>query len=326
MDVSDIIEFMRKLRLENIKPDGRGAWMRASCPFGPYLHGKRTDNSPSFGISIHPGGESKYNCFGCNSHGQMNELLTKLQVEDITRNGKQSFDYASLDAWVHSRNPVATGELKQELGKVTGSWSGAPRAVKVAVEPDPLPEEALSVLEAPPPFLLEYLHGRHLTDKSIEDWELRWHDKAKRIAIPIRDVKNRLVGISGRAWEKGQKPKFLHSAKFGRDFYLYGEKTLRHNEPGYLCEGFFDVIVLQQHGINAFAIMGTHISRQQIEKCVQWFTEVIVMLDGDEAGLKFAGGIRDSLAKRIHSRVVTMPAGKDPDEVPEAELRELIRV
>ena len=329
MDVADIVLFMKKLHLENIKPDSRGEWMRASCPFAFDIHGKRTDNDPSFGISIHPGGESRYNCFGCNSVGEITGLLGKLERFDIKNNRRMRFDYSDLDAWVRVRNPVATGVLagKRERASANAPWSGVPQAVaRAPVEPDPLPEDALLGFERPPPFLREYLHQRNMTDKSINAWEIRWHEKANRIAIPIRDSKNRLVGISGRAWEKRQKPKFLHSAHFGRDFYLYGEKTLRRGEPGYLCEGFFDVIVLQQYGINAFAIMGTHISRQQVQKCVDWLTEVVVMLDGDEAGLKFAGGVKDRLLPRIHARIVTLPQGKDPDELPESELKELIRV
>jgi DNA primase len=93
--------------------------------------------------------------------------------------------------------------------------------------------------------------------------------------------------------------------------------------PGYLTEGFFDVMRLQQQGVNAFAIMGSYLSAVQVDKITQMFSRIILVPDGDKPGAEAASRIGTMLSGRIPVSVFSMEDGKDPDELTEDELARL---
>jgi DNA primase len=132
------------------------------------------------------------------------------------------------------------------------------------------------------------------------------------------------VGISGRAFHAEQLPKYLHSSGFRRDYYLYGEYQARTGERGFLCEGFFDVIYLRQYGYNAVAMLGSHLSRFQVEKLVKFFSDVVIVPDGDGPGYEAAKKAEAQLSPRLPTIVAKVPFGKDPDQLDENELTSLL--
>jgi hypothetical protein len=327
MDAEEVTQFLRKLGISGrllVQPK----WIKSPCPLARWTHGKGTDNDPSFGVSIHPGGESKYHCFACHAKGSIPSLLLKLSRYDRS-------DYSELDNWVRMHNPVAVSEHQERLDHIQangyGGYGGRKQVGGIGVslklgailadkEPDPLPESVLGQFTDPTPEVMSYLIQRGLTPQSIAAWGLRWHEGARRVAIPIRDVQGRLVAVTGRAFDADQKPKFLHSTGFRRDFYLYGENRCRKSETGYLTEGFFDVMHLQQRGINAVAVMGSYISQLQIEKCIKFFSNVVIIPDGDEPGLEGAENMKELLSRRMPTRIAKVPMGKDPDQLTDVEL------
>jgi DNA primase len=191
-----------------------------------------------------------------------------------------------------------------------------------------IPEEHLK------PFVLSrkalaYLKDRGLCEKSIREWELGWHERAQRIVIPIRDTENRLVGISGRAFHSYMKPKFLHSAGFHRDLYLFGEHRIGKNKgaTGYLVEGFFDVFLLWQWGYRyPVAMLGSYLSAFQVEKLVNFFDEVVIVPDGDAAGYEAAYRAYGQLHHRIRVRIASVPEGLDPDQLDPTQREKLLGV
>ena len=333
MNRDDIVTLMKTLGCSQIKPDRRGGWMDSTCPMAPYRHTGGVDKHPSFGISIHDNGESKYKCFTCGAAGLLIKLLWRIE-DDAERTGKplpHNVNMASLNYWIEVRNIHSNDDLKKRSDSVQiGNWgkdlhgSGlsltATTARKLEEAPPPLPESDLEKLSEPTQEVQEWLSNRRLTEATWKLWEVKWHPQAQRVAIPIRNIKGELVGISGRAWRKDQKPKFLHSSGFRRDFYLYGEQRLRKGEPGYLTEGFFDVMYLQQNGINAFAIMGSYLSLMQVEKCLSMFTRIVIVPDGDKPGMEAANRIVAGLGGRIPISIAEVPEGKDPDELSDLEL------
>jgi DNA primase len=143
--------------------------------------------------------------------------------------------------------------------------------------------------------------------------------------VPIRDAEGKLVALSGRAWDDDSGPKYLHS-RFKRDRELYGQHKRTESRKGYLCEGFFQVIYLWQNGyMNALGRMGTHLSKQQIAKLVEWFDHLVVVPDGDKAGRDSAKRISESLSGRIATVEVSgMPDKKDADSLEPSQLAELL--
>lgn len=174
---------------------------------------------------------------------------------------------------------------------------------------------------------LDYLKGpdRGLDDKTIKAWELksaRYHKKGilrEKIGIPIRNMEGRLVGVSRRKVEVSKDDddgKYLHPYKFPKSRYLYGEykKMIEDSTRAILCEGQFDVIRLYQMGYRgAVASLGAKLSEQQALKLKMLFKSVVIVGDGDAAGVEAADFAQSLLSKHgVPTRIVELPPGLDP--------------
>lgn len=336
MDVPNILTLLNRLGCRKISIGSRV--VRAACPF-EHRHSGGIDKSPSFAVGISDG-ESLWNCYACHVAGPLERLISLLDKD-------RRFDYKTLkelNDFIIKHDRMSLAELerrvkeaefgKTKLKEVAGikvSVSSPALVNRLAANESldlpTLPEEHLTgYFGEPDKDALDYLHGRGLDDETIRTWELRWHRLQRRIAIPVRDRKGRLVGISGRAVGKDRIPKYLHSKGFRRDYYLFGEDKLEPSGQGYLVEGQFDVIGLWQYGYrNVVAVLGSHLTKFQAEKVVQFFKEVVIITDGDgpgrEAAARFAGTLRSRLSS---VQVVDVPDGKDPGSLTKDEASELL--
>jgi len=342
MKADEAMQLLQVLGCSNIRPNMGNTWVGSTCPLAQWTHKGGIDKHPSFGISVHSDekgeGESKFKCYTCGVSGSLvgdNGLLQRIAMK--SKRPLPKMNGGDLYLWTAIRNEVSAAQLEEKRQSITNvsGWKFAPGTVladttgfnltatstaKLEEAPPPMAEEELALFTDPSPELMKYLREeRRLTDATIKLWELKWHEGARRIAIPIRDAKGNLVGITGRAFD-GQRPKFLHSKGFRRDFYLYGERFNKRNSPGYLTEGFFDVMFLQQEGINAFAIMGAYLSQVQVEKCTSMFNRIVIVPDGDEPGEEAAERIQARLGARMPVVTSPMEVGKDPDELTSTEL------
>lgn len=348
MNAPDIQVLLERLGCRRIKVTP-GKWINASCPFAPYTtqHKSGADNHPSFGVTISEA-RSGYRCFTCNAKGNLTDLLFRLRHIAEQQNLDTTV-LTDLFSWVQTRDkpkPVTVEGLKDRLAKVEyrtrraveiggirvsegtarrvlgdsfHEGEDAPESVMDESELDrfaPLSEEAWTYLN----------RERGLTSTTIIEWGFRWHPDSRRIAIPIRDCRGRLVGISGRTIGSESKRKFLHSTGYSRDRYLFGEHRLTEggHGKGIVVEGFFDAIYLWQQGYSAVALLGTYPSRMQVEKLLRFYGELIVLPDGDDPGYAAAERIKDAIDKRMPVRIAPMPKGKDPDEMSPLDLMEVL--
>jgi DNA primase len=148
---------------------------------------------------------------------------------------------------------------------------------------------------------------------------------AGRVLFSIRDAQDRPVGIGGRVLpESGNSSpaKYLNSPEtplFAKHKLLYGlslaKDPIRHAGNVLVMEGYTDVIAAHQFGFeNAVAVLGTALGEEHI-KILRRFTEqVILVLDGDEAGRRRAGEVLELFVaqKGVDLKIVTLPAGADP--------------
>jgi len=74
------------------------------------------------------------------------------------------------------------------------------------------------------------------------------------------------------------------------------------------------------------ALMGCSMSEEQESLLALNFRQVIIALDGDEAGRKAAGEIASRLVHKVLARVVGLPDGKQPDQLSTEGLRALLGV
>jgi hypothetical protein len=331
----------------------RWDWINAPCPFASWRHGKGTDRKPSFGIKVDNKGESRVRCLSCGLIGNLRQFVWRLARyrgygEWFKRAGevlqREGLSEEQIDRLLEfSANPAS---MRSKLEQAT-YWKGGPakprQAKRKAINLDSLnyqlvPEAELDKLEELPPQVLAYLTGprRKLTPFTIDLWGLRWNPYRRRIMIPVRDWKGKLVALTGRAMDKEiepgvyvpeQKPKFMHSKGFHRDFFLFGEHLVEQGDTGYLIEGHWDAMYLRQMGYgNAVAVMGSHFSGIQVEKAVTMFKEIVILPDGDKAGGEAALRWEHALKGRRPVAVADCVPDLDPDDYDQYQLEDLLSV
>ena len=140
-----------------------------------------------------------------------------------------------------------------------------------------------------------------------------------RLIIPIRAADGRPVAFGGRLLVGDQGPKYLNSKEsrlYNKSETLYGldraRDEIRRRKSAVLVEGYFDVIGLHQAGVqHAVALCSTaltpgHLAQlQRVEA-----RELVLLLDGDEAGRKAVERLAPALLAAGASTRVALPAGR----------------
>lgn len=143
----------------------------------------------------------------------------------------------------------------------------------------------------------------------------------QRLVFPIFDTTARHVGFGGRVIGSGE-PKYLNSAEssvFAKGQLLYNlqqaKLAIRRDDRLYIVEGYFDVIRLVDAGIDSVvAPMGTALTDDQAALVTRYTKNVFLLYDSDKAGQKATFRAGDALLRKGCSvRVVSLPAGEDPD-------------
>ncbi len=148
---------------------------------------------------------------------------------------------------------------------------------------------------------------------------------AGRVIFPWMGVSGKVTAFGGRlldARTKGVAQKYVNSPDsvvYHKDHELYGlyqaKKAIAKEGCVYMVEGYTDVISMHQCGIeNVVANSGTALSVHQI-RLLRRFTENIVLLyDGDEAGIHAAlRGTDMLLAEGMKIKILLLPDNEDPD-------------
>lgn len=148
---------------------------------------------------------------------------------------------------------------------------------------------------------------------------------AGRAIFPWFNVSGKVVAFGGRkldAATKGVQQKYVNSPDseiYHKERELYGiyqaKKAIVKEDCVYMVEGYTDVIAMHQCGLeNVVANSGTALSTYQI-KLLHRFTQNIVLLyDGDEAGIHAAMRGTDMLLQEgMNIKVLLLPDGDDPD-------------
>ncbi|MCC5946581.1 MAG: DNA primase [Bernardetiaceae bacterium] len=143
-----------------------------------------------------------------------------------------------------------------------------------------------------------------------------------RVMFPIHNLSGRVIGFGARTLRKDDKPKYLNSPEslvYEKSKVLYGlfqaKQEIRKQDESLMVEGYTDVISLAQEGIeNVVASSGTSLTEGQIKLLKRFSTNITVIYDGDNAGLKAAmRGIDLILAEGMDVRAIALPEGQDPD-------------
>jgi len=144
-----------------------------------------------------------------------------------------------------------------------------------------------------------------------------------RVIFPIKSFSGRILGFGGRILSDSIKTaKYINSPEsdiYHKSKVLYGlyesKKTIAKNDLCYLVEGYTDVIQMHQIGIqNVVSSSGTSLTEDQIVLMQRLTQNIVVLFDGDEAGLKASlRGLEMILKKGMNVKVCQFPEGQDPD-------------
>lgn len=142
-----------------------------------------------------------------------------------------------------------------------------------------------------------------------------------RLIFPIYDTSGRVAGFGGRVIGAGE-PKYLNSPEtiaFSKGRMLYGlnwaRNAIRRADRVLLVEGYFDLVRLVVAGVEeVIAPLGTALTTDQASLIARHSKNAFLVYDSDKAGLKATFRAADELLRHGASvRVVTLPAGEDPD-------------
>ena len=148
---------------------------------------------------------------------------------------------------------------------------------------------------------------------------------AGRVMFPWIGVSGKVTAFGGRVLDsrtKGVNQKYVNSPDsdiYHKDHELYGifqaKKAIAKEDLVYMVEGYTDVISMHQCGIeNVVANSGTALSEHQIHLLHRFTHNIVLLYDGDAAGIKAALRGTDMLLREgMNVKVMLLPDGDDPD-------------
>ena len=302
------------------------------CPF----HQERT---PSF--TVNPEWQI-WHCFGCGKGGDVFSFLMELDKISFPEALKELADRAGIELprreatpgsdlreRLHQANALARDYFRAELLTPAGSPARDYLAGR-GFEGEIL--ERFEIGWAPDRWdgLLSAL-GKLLPAKTLEEAGLvlrrgdgsGHYDRFRnRILFPVLTATGRVAGFGARALKPEDTPKYLNSPDtpvFRKGGLLFGlslaRKQIRERKQVLVVEGYLDAMRLHRVGLDhTVGTCGTALTAEQARLLARLEPEVVLLYDGDDAGIRAADRALDSLLPAgLDVRVCTLPPGEDPD-------------
>jgi DNA primase len=179
--------------------------------------------------------------------------------------------------------------------------------------------------------LCDYLKKQGFDDKELQAAGLmarryRGGDMFRgRIMIPLQDPQGKVIGFTARLLDDDpEAPKYINTPQtllYDKGRHVYGlhlaKETIRSKKYAVLVEGNLDVIASHQAGVReVVATAGTALTEMHLKALGRFTNDLRLAFDQDKAGLAateraipIAGKVGVSLS------IITVPEGKDPDEL-----------
>lgn len=328
---SDIIQIISEY--VHLKQSGRN--FIGLCPF----HSEKT---PSF--TVNP--EKKlFKCFGCGEGGTVFNFIMKKEgfsfIEAVKLAASKS--HIDLSHLFTERSPFSAVEKTSMLSitNLTARYyhnillnSESGKAAREYLQRRRINDQSIKKFclgYAPNSWdaLIKACKERNISHELLEKAGLiipkkessGYYDRFRnRLMFPIFDVRKQVIGFGGRALDDSL-PKYLNSPEtilFNKSSVLYGldvaKGAILKQHRVILMEGYTDVIMAHQHGIDwAVAVMGTAISKQHLRHLRQYCNQVILLLDSDIAGWKSSDRNLDIfIEEEFDVRIAQLPKDYDP--------------
>ena len=321
----DIVDFISGY--VHLRKSGQN-W-KGLCPF-------HTEKTPSFMVS-----QTKqiYHCFGCGAGGDIIGFLMNYERMSFPEALQVLADKTGvkLPVFGQDRKTVEKGEqIRNALAQAAEFYSRRLSESKTAmtyIKKRGITDESRALFRlgyAPAGWsnLLNHLRKAGHGDAVIREaglavaGERGLYDMFReRIIFPILGTNGNVIAFGGRAMDDSL-PKYINSPEtpvFRKSETLYGlftaKEAIRQKDFALLVEGYMDVIVCCQYGFrNAVAPLGTSLTGGHLQKLKKLTKDVVVVFDGDAAGVAAAKRAMPLLAQNdIRGKVLILPDKEDPD-------------
>lgn len=157
-----------------------------------------------------------------------------------------------------------------------------------------------------------------------------------RLMIPLQDQQGRVVGFTARVLIDDPKaPKYINTPQtplYDKSRHVFGlhhaKESIRKAKYVVLAEGNLDVIASHQAGIKqCVATAGTALTEDQLKTLKRFTGDIRISFDADAAGIaatERAIPIASKVGVRL--QVITVPNGKDPDELIRQDASKWVKV
>jgi DNA primase len=331
-DAADIAEIIG----EHVSLKRAGTNLKGLCPF----HSEKT---PSF--TVNPDRKT-YHCFGCGEGGDvfsfmmnfhrlsfaeaLKELARKYQIALPEKPlNPQEREKAQKREALQSANEKAAELFHQLLLSDPGAQKAREYLSKRGIPEEITKEFRLGFAPDSWNFLVNGLPKQKITTETAKDAGLLvvrdnggFYDRFRnRVMFPIVGLTGRVVAFGGRILDDGQ-PKYMNSPEspvFDKSRTLFGlyqnREYIRQAKNCLVVEGNFDLLSLAVHGVrNVVAPLGTALTQAHVRSLKGYTDEVILLFDGDQAGLKAAmRSVPLFLSEQVTAKVAVLPENHDPD-------------
>lgn len=314
MTVEQCLAFLEALRVKNVFVKDNG-WVIGSCPLAQWTHKNRTDHSPSFGLSISPGGHSYFMCFACRQ-GSAEELVSSIEMYSQAL-PERDYDFLRCHQILSEEEYVVPLPAYGEFGPPGQVFTEWPAYWLDSFQKAEWVDTSMN-----------YLNHRNVAMTVILQFDLRYDPKRQMLVAPYRDVFGRLAGARGRAIDVLAKQKHYDYTFQGVNnarLVWFNEPVLNLPGPVVVTEGQFDCMRTVQAFPKTVANLSSKPTLEKMKKLGDCGT-VVQIPDRDEAGAQSV----QVYAKFCHQfdlkhRVVHLDEGvKDPDECSPDYLRDKI--
>ena len=306
VDIEPVLAHYR-VRLKRVRKD----YLRGLCPLP--THGSE-QSQESFGV------DTGRNVWACHSASCCQ-----------ARNGKVGGDILDLVACMEACS-IREAALRLSGWSDTSRETGLPDQLVSKEKRAGCRQEELPKL----PFTLRLRWHPYLEQRGIQRQTASWFGAGYyggsgflrgRMVFPIHDERGELVAYAGRTMD-GREPRYLFPPGFRKSQVVFNlhravKSAARQGGVAIIVEGFFDCLKVHQAGYgNVVALMGASVSDRQAELLDTYFRELVVMLDGDEAGWRAS---RVLAARWPAAYMARMPAGWQPDQLSSEKIEGILR-
>jgi hypothetical protein len=305
VEIEQVLEHYR-VRLKHVRQD----YLRGPCPLP--MHGSEQSRE-SFGV------DTGRNVWACHSasccqarHGKVGgnilDLVACMEACSIREAALQ------LRAWSDMSRETGLPDQLVSKGKRAGCSQGElPRL----------------------PFTLWLRWHPYLEQRGIQRQTAAWFGAGYyggsgflrgRMVFPIHDEGGELVAYAGRRMD-GREPRYLFPPGFRKSQVVFNlhravQSAARQGGVAIVVEGFFDCLKVHQAGYgNVVALMGASVSGRQSELLHTYFRELVVMLDGDEAGRRASWAL---IKRWPEAFIAWVPAGWQPDQLSHDQIQRVL--